>query len=574
MDIKDQQENKKINKQNNKNIPIGEILLQNKLITEEQLEYALKVQKSRGKRLGDMIIELGYVKEDEIAKALSKRLKVDYADLSKFKIKLNALELLTKSYAKENKIIPIECNDRMIVIATSDPMNFYLMDDIKVRTGRNVKFVLSTKTDIERSIVQYYDEESLEVRANINQQFELEKLNVLDLEEQLKDEIENAPIVKFVNTLIFNAITSNASDIHIEPNKDNTKIRMRIDGQLIEKMQVNIAAHNSLVTRIKIMAKMDISEKRIPQDGRIEIQEKGKSLDLRVSSIPTVFGEKIVIRVLGGMGNLLGINSLGLTQKNSVLFDKIIKSPNGIILICGPTGSGKTTTLYSILKEVNKNTVNIVTIEDPVEYRLDGISQIQVNNKVGLTFASGLRSILRQDPDIIMLGEIRDTETAEIAVKSAITGHLVLSTIHTNSAASTIPRLIDMNIEPFLLSSAIVGIISQRLIKKLCPKCKFEYTSTKDEMDYLGLDKPIKIYKATGCEECDKTGYKGRIAIHEVLPITTEIKKMIGKNANEYEIQEVAIKQGMATLKQDGIEYVIKGIISIEDLMKATYTIE
>ena len=570
MDIKTKKENKKFN---NKNIPIGEVLLQNKIITEEQLEYALKVQKSRGKRLGDMLIELGYVKEDEITKALGERLKVDYADLSKFKIKLNALDLLTKSYAEENKIIPIECNDRMVVIATSDPMNFYLMDDIKIRTGRNVKFVLSTKTDIERAIAQYYDETSSQVRANVNQQFELEKLSIIDLDEQLKNEIENAPIVKFVNTLIFNAVSSNASDIHIEPSKFNTKIRMRIDGQLIEKMEINIAAHNSLVTRIKIMAKMDISEKRIPQDGRIEIQENGRSIDLRVSSIPTVFGEKIVIRVLGGMGNLLGISNLGLTSKNSILFNKIIKSPNGIILVCGPTGSGKTTTLYSILKEVNKSTVNIVTIEDPVEYRLDGISQVQVNNKTGLTFASGLRSILRQDPDIIMLGEIRDTETAEIAVKSAITGHLVLSTIHTNSASGTIPRLIDMNIEPFLLSSSIVGIIAQRLVKRLCPKCKFEYTSTKEEMEYLGIDTPIKLYKATGCKECDQTGYKGRLAIHEVLPVTTDIKRLIGRNANEYEIEEVAIKQGMTTLKQDGTEYVIKGIISIEELMRATYSI-
>ncbi len=573
MDTKTKQENKNINKSNTKNVPIGEVLLQNKMITEEQLEYALKVQKSRGKRLGDMLIELGYIKEDEVAKALAERLKVDYADLSKFKIKINALDLLTKSYAEENKIIPIECNERMVVIATSDPMNFYLMDDIKVRTGRNVKFVLSTKTDIERAIAQYYDETSSEVRANVNQQFELEKLSILNLDEQLKNEIENSPIVKFVNTLIFNAVSSNASDIHIEPNKINTKIRMRIDGQLIEKMEINVAAHNSLVTRIKIMAKMDISEKRVPQDGRIEIQEKGKTIDLRVSSIPTVFGEKIVIRVLGGMGNLLGISNLGLTSKNSEIFNKIIKSPNGIILVCGPTGSGKTTTLYSVLKEVNKSTVNIVTIEDPVEYRLDGISQVQVNNKTGLTFASGLRSILRQDPDIIMLGEIRDTETAEIAVKSAITGHLVLSTIHTNSAAGTIPRLIDMNIEPFLLSSAIVGIIAQRLVKRLCPKYKFEYTSTKEEMEYLGINEPIKLYKATGCKECDQTGYKGRLAIHEVLPVTTDIKRLIGRNANEYEIEEIAVKQGMTTLKQDGTEYVIKGIISIEELMKATYSI-
>lgn len=572
MEIKDEKKQEN-NKLQNKNVPIGELLLQNKMITEEQLEYALKIQKSRGKRLGDMLIELKYVNEDELTQALSERLKVPYADLTKFKIKENALDLLTRSYADKNKIIPIECNDKTVVIATSDPMNFHLMDDISVRTGRNVKFVMATKTSIENAIANHYDETSSEVRENINQQFELDKLTIFNLDEQLKNEIENSPIVKFVNTLIFNAISFNASDIHIEPSKENTKIRMRIDGQLIEKMKISSGAHNSLVTRIKIMARLDIAEKRIPQDGRIEIQERDKTFDLRVSTIPTVYGEKIVIRVLGGMGNLLDLKKLGLNAVNKEYLNRILKSPNGIVLVSGPTGSGKTTTLYSILKSVNKSTVNIITIEDPVEYRLEGISQVQVNNKTGLTFASGLRSILRQDPDIIMLGEVRDTETAEIAVKAAITGHLVLSTIHTNSAAGTIPRLVDMGIEPFLLSSAIVGVVSQRLVKKLCPKCKFEYTSTPEEMKYLEIDSPTRIYKAIGCPECDQTGYKGRIAIHEILPITSKIKKLIGQNANEFEIEEVAIQEGMITLKEDGRGYVINGIVSVEDLMKATYSL-
>ncbi len=543
------------------------------MITQEQLEYALKMQKSRGKKLGEMLIELEYVSEYDICIALSERLKVPYVDLMKFKIKENALNLLTKDFANKNKIISIEANEKLIVIATSDPMNFYLMDDIVMRTGRNVKFVLATKTDIENAIVQYYDEISSEFRENINKQFEIDKLDALNLEEQLKDEIENSPIVKFVNNLIFNAISFNASDIHIEPTNSNTKIRMRIDGQLIEKMSVNSKIHNSLITRIKIMAKLDISEKRIPQDGRIEITEGNKAFDLRVSTLPTVYGEKIVIRVLGGMANLLDLKKLGFNAINRHNLNKILKSPNGIILVSGPTGSGKTTTLYSILKEVNKSTVNVITIEDPVEYRLDGISQVQVNNKTGLTFANGLRSILRQDPDIIMLGEIRDTETAEIAVKASITGHLVLSTIHTNSAAGTIPRLLDMNIEPFLLSSSLVGVISQRLVKKLCPKCKFQYTSTKEEMEYLDISIPTKIYKAIGCPECDHTGYKGRLAIHEILPVTTKIKSLIGKQASDFEIEKVAIEEGMITLQQDGKGYVINGIISVEDLMKAKYSL-
>lgn len=571
MNIK--KEKKLENKVNNKNIPIGELLLQNKMITKEQLEYALKMQKSRGKRLGEMLIELGYVSEEDIYISLSERLKIPYVDLTKFKIKENALNLLTKDFAIKNNVISIEANEKRIVIATNDPMNFYLMDEIIIRTGRNVKFVLATKTNIENAISQYYDEISSEVRENLNKQFEIDKLTVLNLDEQLKNEIENSPIVKFVNNLIFNAISFNASDIHIEPNNLNTKIRMRVDGQLIEKIEISSKIHNSLVTRIKIMAKLDIAEKRIPQDGRIEIQDNNKTFDLRVSTLPTVYGEKIVIRVLGGMGNLLDIKKLGFNPINREVLNKILKSPNGIILVSGPTGSGKTTTLYSILKEVNKSTVNIVTIEDPVEYRIEGISQVQVNNKTGLSFANGLRSILRQDPDIIMLGEIRDNETAEIAVKASITGHLVLSTIHTNSACGTIPRLIDMDIEPFLLSSSIVGVISQRLIKKLCPKCKFQYTSTPEEMKYLDIDIPAKIYKAIGCPECEQTGYKGRIAIHEVLPITSKIKKLIGKNSNEFEIEKVAIEEGMITLKQDGKGYVINGIISVEDLMKATYSL-
>lgn len=563
---------KKQNKMGN-NIPLGELLLQDNLITQDQLDYALKVQKSRGKRLGDMLIELGYVREEDITKSLSKRLNVGYVDLSVFKIQTTALDLLPKKYVEENNIIPIENNDKMVVIATNDPMNFYLMDDIMLRTGYSVKFVLAVKTGIERAIDQYYGSDSSEIRSDINNYFKFEKLSMLNLEEELRTDIESAPIVKFVNSLIFNAISLNASDIHIEPAKKNTKIRIRVDGQLIEQMEINSAGHNNIVTRVKIMAKMDISEKRIPQDGRIEIQEKDTIIDMRVSSVPTVLGEKIVIRILGGMGGLVQNRTLGLSPKNAERFNKIIKSPSGLVLVCGPTGSGKTTTLYSMLKSVNKSTVNIITIEDPVEYMIDGISQIQVNTKIGLTFSEGLRSILRQDPDIVMLGEIRDSETAQIAVKSSITGHFVLSTIHTNSASGTIPRIIDMGIEPYLLASSIVGIISQRLLKVLCPKCKFEYFSTKEEMEYLGIKYPVRIYKATGCEECSQTGYKGRIAVYEILPITKAIKEMVCKNFSESEIEKLAIQEGMITLKEDGTEYVLNGITSIDELIRITYTI-
>lgn len=558
----------------NKNIPIGKLLLMNGLITVEQLEYALKIQKQKGRKLGDILIELGYIKERDLMKILSARLKVEFVEINNIKVNKNAVEFIRLDYAQKNKIMPIDCNEKTIVIATTDPMNFFLMDDIKLKTGKNVKPVLASQSDIERAITMYYsDATSAEATENINQQFEEESFDNIDINEQIKNEVENAPIVRFVNSLISTAVKTGTSDIHIEPMKEKTRVRMRIDGQLVEKMEIKAAAHSSLVARIKIMSGMDIAEKRIPQDGRIETEQDGKSIDLRVSSIPTVFGEKIVIRILGGIGSVLSINQLGLSSVNEELFKKIIKSPNGIILICGPTGSGKTTTLYSMLNELNDDTVNTITIEDPVEYKIQGIAQVQVNVKAGLTFATGLRSVLRQDPDIIMIGEIRDSETAQIAVKSAITGHIVLSTIHTNDAVGAVARLTDMGIEPYLVASSAVGVIAQRLVKKLCLKCKYEYYPDEFEMKYLGMEKREKLYKAVGCSECGNTGYKGRIAIHEVLIVSSGIRELINKSASADSITEYAIKEGMITLREDCLQHVFKGIISVEELMRATYSV-
>jgi type IV pilus assembly protein PilB len=455
-------------------------------------------------------------------------------------------------------------------------MNYFLLDDVKIKTGKTARPVLSTADEIEKAISQYFtDKKSSEATENINQQFEMEELaETLTLADQVKNEVDNAPIVKFVNTLIATAVNSGTSDIHIEPQKEITRVRMRIDGQLVEKMQIKAAAHNNLVTRIKIMSGMDIAEKRIPQDGRIETKVDDKTVDLRVSSLPTVYGEKIVIRVLGGIGSVLSINQLGLSERNEEFFRSIIKSPNGIILICGPTGSGKTTTLYSVLSEVNDDRVNTITIEDPVEYKLDGITQVQVNAKAGLTFAAGLRSVLRQDPDIVMIGEIRDNETAQIAVKAAITGHVVLSTIHTNSACGAVARLVDMGIEPYLVASSAVGIVAQRLVKKLCPYCKHKYTTDQSEMDFLGLEEPMEFYKPVGCKECGNTGYKGRVAIHEILVVNSKIREMINKNAAEDEMEEVAVNEfGMITLRECCLGHVKKGIVSVEELIRATYSV-
>ena len=559
-----------------KNVPLGKMLLMNGLITVDQLEYALKIQKQKGKKLGDTLVDLGYIKEKDLMKILSSRLKVPFVEIDKSDVKQEACNLLTQEYCLKHIVMPVDLTDKGIVVATTDPMNFFLADDIRLKTNKNVRFVMATKEDIEGHIPEYYsNEQANEAQEIVNEEFtdiaELEEIQ--GLEEQLKNDIDNAPIVKFVNNVIETAVRSNASDIHIEPQKDRVRIRMRIDGQLVQKMEIKSAALSNLVTRIKIMSGMDIAEKRIPQDGRIETKVDGRSIDLRVSDLPTVYGEKIVIRVLGGIGTVLAVDQLGMSEKNLEFFKSIIKSPNGIILVCGPTGSGKSTTLYSILSEVNDSTINTITVEDPVEYKLDGITQVQVNTKAGLTFAAGLRSILRQDPDIIMIGEIRDNETAQIAVKAAITGHVVLSTIHTNDAVGAVARLVDMDIEPYMVADSTVGVIAQRLVKKLCPHCKRKYVTPEDEMHFLGLEEPVELYKAVGCKECGNTGYKGRMGIHEIFVLTSKIRAMINKGVSADEIKEEAIKNGMVTLREDCLTHVMNGETSVDELVRATYSV-
>lgn len=563
------------NPQGQKNVPIGKLLLMNGMITVDQLEYALKIQKQKGKKLGDTLIELGYIKERDLMKILSNRLKVEYVEITKYPVRQEAVDLLKEDYCKKHCIIPIDCGEKGVTVATTDPMNFFLADDIKIKSGKQVRFVLSTKDDIENAINTYFtDEKTSEAQDSINQQFELEDvIAAVNLDDQLRDEIDNAPIVKFVNNMIETAVRTGTSDIHIEPQKDIVRIRMRIDGQLVEKMEIKSAAHSNLIARIKIMSGMDIAEKRVPQDGRIETKVDGRSVDLRVSALPTVYGEKVVIRVLGGIGTVLSIGQLGMSETNMEFFKKIIKSPNGIILVCGPTGSGKSTTLYSVLSEVNDTSINTITVEDPVEYKLDGITQVQVNTKAGLTFAAGLRSILRQDPDIIMIGEIRDDETAQIAVKAAITGHVVLSTIHTNDAVGAVARLVDMGIESYMVADSTVGVIAQRLIKKLCPHCKHKYMTDEAETEFLGLKEPAELYKAVGCKECGGTGYRGRMGIHEVFVLSSKVRAMVNRNEAADLIKEEAIKEGMITLREDCMRHVLDGKTSVDELVRATYSV-
>lgn len=563
--------------QGQKNIPIGKLLLMNGLITVDQLEYALKIQKQKGKKLGDTLIELGYISENDLGRILASRLKVDFVEISKLEPNKEATALLKMDYCEKHTVLPIDLTEKGIVVATIDPMNFFLSDDIRVKSGKPVKFVLATQADIEANIpIWYSGEETDEASESVNQEFaefDETEMEQVDLGDQLKSEIDNAPIVKFVNNVIETAIKTGTSDIHIEPQKDVTRIRMRIDGQMVEKMEIKAAAHGNLSARIKIMSGMDIAEKRIPQDGRIEYKLDGRQVDLRVSALPTVYGEKIVIRVLGGIGTVLSIDQLGMSETNLKFFKSMIKSPNGIILVCGPTGSGKSTTLYSVLSEVNDSTINTVTVEDPVEYKLDGLNQVQVNAKAGMTFAAALRSILRQDPDVIMIGEIRDDETAQIAVKAAITGHVVLSTIHTNDAVGAVGRLVDMGIEPYMVADSTVGVIAQRLVKKLCVHCKEKYTPDEAEKEFLELTDDVELYRAVGCPECGNTGYKGRMGIHEVFLVSGKIKAMINRNEDAAVIKQAAIDEGMVTLREDCKAHVLSGKTSVDELVRATYSV-
>ena len=558
---------------NNSN-PLGELLVEINVITREQLDEALELQTtSGGKPLGDILLSIGYITEKQLMRGLEYRYRIPFYDLSTTEVAPEMSQYISHETAKKYTLVAIAKEGKQLTIATADPMDFHAIDDVKLESKLDVKQVLATATEIKNTIVKLYERtQTNEAVEDLNKEYTID--DVESLSEKINENVDNAPVVRLVNLIINHAINSRASDVHIEPLENIVRIRFRIDGELYEQLTITKSAHAAVVTRLKIMGDMDIAEKRIPQDGRVQTMYNGKSIDLRLSVLPTVNGEKIVIRVLGGRGVVLERKELGFTEKNSVLIDEILKNPNGIILVSGPTGSGKSTTLYTLLNEINKPAINVITVEDPVEYRMEGINQVQVNPKAGLSFASGLRSILRQDPDVIMIGEIRDAETAEIAVRASITGHLVLSTIHTNDAASTVSRLVDMGIEPFLVSASLVGVISQRLVRRICSKCKITRTLNFSEMKLLGLDEPREIYKGVGCPICNNTGYKGRIAIHEILVVNKEMHELIDNRGTTEELRKMAVKSGTKTLKDSCIELILNGITSIEELIKVTYTSE
>ena len=560
-----------------KNVPIGQILLENGYITKAHLEDALVKQKDSGKKLGDMLLELGYVSETQLAQALSQRLKVPFIDLTTTKIETEAVKKIPEAVAKKNTVIAFKINNGRLYVATNDPVNFYIFEELKIQTGMEIHAMLATKSSILEAIGKVYSANQVSnVMNDIDKEYDADEA-LMSEDDASEERIDNAPVVKLVNTIIESAYRDGASDIHIEPFKDRTRIRYRIDGECVEKMAVKPAVHNSIITRIKIIGGMNIAEKRIPLDGRSSAVIDGVNQDLRISTIPTVFGEKCVIRLLAtGDEKARKITDLGMTDYNYEMFKQIIRCPNGVMLVTGPTGSGKSTTLYATLGELSKPNVNIVTAEDPVEKKIDGVNQCQMNEKAGMTFAAALRSILRQDPDIVMVGEIRDGETADIAIRAAITGHLVLSTLHTNDAASTILRLVDMGVAPYMVASSLVGVIAQRLVKLLCPECREKITLTDPaDLKLVCKDSPVDIYQhhICGCRACHNTGYKGRTAIHEIIVSTNDIKELIAKNATAEEIGIQARKNGTRLLRDNVTEMVLDGRTTMDELVKATYTV-
>ncbi len=552
---------------------LGDLLLESKVITKEQLEQALAKQKDTNLRLGQTLIALGFVTEEDILNVLEMQLGIPQVK------NLNSLDpdlikSVPESLIRRHMVIPLKKTGSRLTVAMFDPLNLMAVDDLKIATGCEVDPVLTSYREIEKVIQKLYGlsawRQMLPDNANSNQPNDSTLL--LTFEDSDADE---SPAVKVVNNIIIQAVNERASDIHIEPNENDIRVRFRVDGLLHQVMVLPKNLQPSLVTRLKILAKMDIAEKRLPQDGRFNIKFYNDEIDLRVSALPTVHGEKIVLRLLNKTAALLNIKQLGFDEYNLNRFLQLIKQAYGMVLITGPTGSGKTTTLYSVLSELNSTEKNIVTVEEPVEYLLNGINQTQVNVKAGLTFANGLRSILRQDPDVIMVGEIRDAETAEIAVRAASTGHLVFSTLHTNDAAGAVTRLIDMGVEPFLVASSVLGVVSQRLIRVLCPHCKQKYVLSPGApaWQFIGRrnNEPVEIYRAVGCSACNNSGYSGRISIQEVMPASARIKIMAKEKCSSQEIKAQAIKEGMVTLKENGIGKVLQGLTTVEEVMRVCY---
>ena len=557
---------------------LSDILYEKRLITEEQLDRILKIQKDNdGTDLQKIIIGLDILKKDEMMLALADEIGEKYVNLSDVPIDPTIVVLIPEEMARRHQLLAIDKDEKKLTVAMANPLDVFAHDELKIRLGYDIETVLSYGEDIDKALDEVFgvtDEWDQVIGKIENMQ-----VTVLKEEEREKADIsaitesEEAPVIALVNLVILRAVKEKASDIHIEPfGEDTLKVRYRIDGILHDVMSLPRNLQLAVISRIKIMSDLDIAEKRLPQDGRIQVDVGGRKINIRVSVLPAVTGESAVLRILDPSSILLELDSLGFSPDILPNYLSLIKKPNGIILVTGPTGSGKSTTLYTTLNLLNSTEKKIMTIEDPVEYRLKGISQVQAKPKIGLTFAVGLRSFLRQDPDIMLVGEIRDKETAEIAVQAALTGHIVLSTLHTNDAPSSVIRLIDMGIEPFLISSSVIGVIAQRLVRKICPKCKKEIKITPDIKkildEYQISSNEITLYKGEGCPYCKDTGYKGRIAIFELMVMTENIRDLISKNVTTGKLREAAISEGMCQLREDGIKKVCEGLTTIDEVLR------
>ncbi|GAB1400200.1 ATPase, T2SS/T4P/T4SS family [Aminivibrio sp.] len=555
----------------NKTPKLGDTLVSSGAITPEQLDEALEEQKSSGERLGEVLLKKGFVSESKIIDALSAQLGLQVFSLSRYRPMPEALRMVPESVARRLHAIPLSLeDDNTLLVAMSDPMDILAQDEIRMLTGMDIKVGIVAPSEIERNLERLYsiqdsmDDASLELVDGVTAE--------MDLSQAMGEaNPDDAPVIQLVNNVIEQAVREGASDVHLEPFEKNTRVRYRIDGQLFNAFDFPKHLHPAVSSRMKIMSSMDISEKRRPQDGRILIKVIGRRVDLRVSSLPTIYGEKMVIRILDQGNAKVGLSKLGLDSDDKVLVDKVIAAPYGIVLVTGPTGSGKSTTLYSILEQVNRPEVNVVTVEDPVEYTMHGIGQVQVNERAGLTFNASLRSILRQDPDKIMVGEIRDGETAQLAIRAALTGHLVLSTLHTNDAPSAAIRLVDMGIQPFLVASSLLTVIAQRLVRNLCSSCKIEYTLPDPLCSTLNVPSGSTAFKPEGCNECRGTGYRGRSAIFEIMEVTDPIRELIVNGASSAVVRDEALRNGMKNLRASGVRKIMEGRTSVEEVLTTTF---
>ena len=559
---------------------LGELLVREKLISLQQLRQAQEEQRRSGQNLGYTLSKLGYISDDDITSFLSTQYRLPAIELESYEVDAEVIRMVSREVCEKHKILPVSRSGSSLIVAMADPTNLHAIDDIKFLTGYNVEPVVASETAIHQAIERYYnvgpnyDEVMAEFNIgdeDIDFTGDQEEVNALELERASAD----APVVRLVNVLLLNAIRKGASDIHVEPYERKLRVRYRVDGVLLEEMNPPIKLKNALVSRLKIMSQLDIAERRLPQDGRIKLKMgRGREMDFRVSVLPTMWGEKVVLRLLDKSNLQLDMVKLGFDPKPLADFKWAINQPWGMVLVTGPTGSGKTTTLYSALSELNQTDVNISTAEDPVEYNLPGINQVQMHDEIGLNFAMSLRSFLRQDPDIIMVGEIRDFETAEIAVKAALTGHLVLSTLHTNDAPATISRLLNMGVEPFLITASVNLVLAQRLARKVCVDCKAPIEFDREALKDMGLTpdqlETAKVMKGAGCGTCNGTGYKGRIALYEVLRFTDDLKELVLGGASGAELKTAAIKSGMCTLRMSGIKKILEGVTTPEEVLRVT----